>query len=161
MSLYKIEVSVKERGEDRMVNSIAWLILLAFLILIELATLGLTTIWFAGGALIAFIVSLFYDNLLLEVILFLVVSLALLFFTRPIVKKYFNNSRVKTNYEAVIGKEALVISTIDNMNARGLATVNGQDWTARSVDGSVIEKGTKVIVESISGVKLMVSKKEV
>ena len=160
-SLYKIEVSVKERGEERMVNSIAWLILLAFLILVEFVTLGLTTIWFAGGALVAFIVSLFYDNLLLEVILFLVVSLALLFFTRPIVKRYFNSTRVKTNYEAVIGMEALVTTRIDNINSTGLATVNGQEWTARSVDGSIIEEGTKVVIESISGVKLMVRKKEV
>jgi NfeD-like. len=113
-----------------------------------------------GGALVAFIVSLFYDNLLLEISLFLVVSLALLIFTRPFVKKYFNTNRVKTNYEAVIGKEAIVTSTIDNDKGIGLAKVSGQEWSARSVDGSVIEKGTKVIVESISGVKLMVSVKK-
>lgn len=143
-----------------MMNSIAWLVLLAFLLFVEILTLGLTTIWFAGGALVAFIVSLFYDNLLLEIILFLVISLALLFFTRPIVKKFFNSTRVKTNYTAVIGKEALVTATIDNDNSTGLAVVDGQEWTARSVDGSVIEKGTKVIVESISGVKLMVNIKK-
>lgn len=145
-----------------MANSIAWLILLAFLIFIEIITLGLTTIWFAGGALVAFIVSLFYDNLLLEIILFVVVSLVLLLFTRPIVKKYFNSTRTKTNYEAVIGKEALVTGTIDNINNTGWAVVNGLEWSARSVNGQIIEKGTKVIVESVSGVKLMVSiKKEV
>ena len=66
-------------------NSIAWLILLILLIFVEFITLGLTTIWFAGS-LVAFIVSLFYDNLLVEIILFLVISLVLLFFTRPIVK---------------------------------------------------------------------------
>lgn len=142
------------------VNSLAWLILLAVLILIEIITLGLTTIWFAGGALVAFIVSLFYDNILLEIILFFAVSLVLLFFTRPIVKKYFNSTRERTNYTAVIGKEALVTSTIDNIKSTGLATVDGQEWSARSVDGSVIEKGTKVIVENISGVKLMVRIKE-
>ena len=64
------------------------------------------------------------------------------YFTRPVVKKYFNSTRVKTNYAAVIGKEALVINTIDNINATGLAVVDGQEWTARSVDGTVIE-GTK------------------
>jgi len=143
-----------------MMNPMAWLVLLALLLLVEVATLGLTTIWFAGGALVAFIVSLFYDNLLLEISLFLVVSLALLIFTRPFVKKYFNTNRVKTNYEAVIGKEAIVTSTIDNDKGIGLAKVSGQEWSARSVDGSVIEKGTKVIVESISGVKLMVSVKK-
>lgn len=139
-----------------MENPIIWLILLAILILIEIITLGLTTIWFAGGALVAFIVSLFYDNLLLEVILFVVVSLILLFFTRPVVKKYFNSTRTKTNYEAVIGQEALVTGTIDNINNTGWALVNGLEWSARSVNGEIIEKGTKVVVESISGVKLMV-----
>lgn len=143
-----------------MVNSIAWLILLAFLIFVEIITLGLTTIWFAGGALVAFIVSLFYDNLLVEIILFLVISLVLLFFTRPIVKKYFNSTRTKTNYEAVIGREALVTTTIDNITNSGWAVVNGLEWSARSVDGEIIEKGTRVIVESISGVKLIVSIKK-
>ncbi len=143
-----------------MANSIIWLILLAFLIFVEIITLGLTTIWFAGGALVAFIVSLFYDNLLLEIILFIVISLALLFFTRPIVKKFFNSTRTKTNYEAVIGKEALVTATIDNINNAGWAIVDGLEWSARSVNGQRIEKGTKVIIESISGVKLMVSIKK-
>ncbi|MDD4111902.1 MAG: NfeD family protein [Herbinix sp.] len=143
-----------------MVNSIAWLILLIFLVFIEIITLGLTTIWFAGGALVAFIVSLFYDNLLLEVVLFVVISLVLLFFTRPIVKKFFNSTRTKTNYEAVIGREALVTGTIDNINNAGWAVVDGLEWSARSVNGEIIEKGTKVIVESISGVKLMVSIKK-
>lgn len=143
-----------------MANSIAWLILLAFLIFVEMITLGLTTIWFAGGALVAFIVSLFYDNLLVEIILFLVISLVLLFFTRPFVKKYFNSTRTKTNFETVIGKEALVTSTIDNINATGSVTINGLEWTARSVNGEIIEKGTEVIVESISGVKLMVNIKK-
>jgi membrane protein implicated in regulation of membrane protease activity len=143
-----------------MANSIAWLILLIFLVFVEIITLGLTTIWFAGGALVAFIVSLFYDSLILEAVLFVVVSLVLLFFTRPIVKKYFNSTRTKTNFEAVIGREALVTGTIDNINNSGWAVVNGLEWSARSVNGEIIEKGTKVIVESISGVKLMVSKKK-
>jgi membrane protein implicated in regulation of membrane protease activity len=138
-------------------NSIYWLIVLAVLIFIEIITLGLTTIWFAGGALIAFIVSLFFDNLLVEIILFLVVSLALLYFTRPFVIRYFNPKRTKTNYEGVIGKDALVITTIDNMKAEGQVTVDGQEWSARSLEGSIIEKGVKVKIQGISGVKLIVS----
>ena len=151
---------MKGKGKAGMTNSIAWLIIFAFLILIEIITLGLTTIWFAGGAVVAFLLSLFYDNLPLEIILFVVVSLVLLFFTRPIVKKYFNSTRVKTNYEVIIGKEVLVTTTIDNTIASGMATVNGLEWTARSVNGDVIEKGSRVIVESIAGVKLMVSAKK-
>lgn len=140
-----------------MTSSIYWLIILAVFIFIEIITLGLTTIWFAGGALVAFIVSLFCDSLLLEVILFLLVSMSLLYFTRPLVLKYFNPRRTKTNYEGVIGKEALVIVTIDNINAVGQVTVEGQEWSARSLDGNVIEKGTKVKVQGITGVKLIVT----
>lgn len=139
-------------------NSVYWLIILAVLLLIEIATLGLTTIWFAGGALVAFIVSLFCDNTVLEVILFLTISLILLFFTRPIVLRYFNPARVKTNYEVVIGKVAIVTSRIDNANATGQATVAGQEWTARSVTGEILEEGTNVIVKEVSGVKLMVER---
>lgn len=138
-------------------NSIYWLIVLAILIFIEIITLGLTTIWFAGGALVSFVVSLFYHNLLVEIIIFLIVSLVLLYFTRPLVLKYFNPKRTKTNYEGVIGKEAVVLITIDNINAVGQVSVDGQEWSARSLDGSIIEKGNRVRVQGISGVKLMVT----
>lgn len=141
-----------------MANSVYWLIILAVLILIEIMTLGLTTIWFAGGALAAFIASLVVDNLLLEIIVFLTVSMVLLFFTRPLVLKYFNPKRIKTNYEGVIGKTALVIVTIDNLKAEGQVTVDGQEWSAKSLDGNVIEKGNVVKVQGISGVKLFVTK---
>ena len=143
-----------------MTNSIYWLIVLAVLIFIEIITLGLTTIWFAGGALVAFVFSLFFDNLLVEMILFLVVSLLLLYFTRPLVIKYFNPKRTRTNYEGVIGKEALVIVTIDNYNAIGQVVVDGQEWSAKSAEGEVIEKGTRVIVHDVVGVKLIVSIKK-
>lgn len=141
-------------------HSFTWLIILAVLLFIEIITLGLTTIWFAGGALVAFIVSLFYDNLIIEILVFLVVSLLLLYFTRPLVVKYFNPKRTKTNYEGVIGKEALVIRIINNINAEGQVSVDGQEWSARSETGEVIDKGTRVIVKNISGVKLIVAKKE-
>lgn len=140
-----------------MMNSVYWLIILAVLIFIEILTLGLTTIWFAGGALAAFIASLFFDNLLVEVILFLVVSLTLLYFTRPLVLKHFNPKGPQTNYEGVIGKDAYVIIKIDNMNAVGQVTVDGQEWSARSLEGNIIEIGTKVKIKGIAGVKLIVT----
>ncbi len=140
-----------------MTNSILWLLILAILIFIEIITLGLTTIWFAGGALVAFIISLFFDNLFLEVVLFLVVSIVLLCFTRPLVLKYFNPKRTKTNYEGVIGKVALVTATINNMNAVGQVVVDGQEWSAKAMDDDVIEKGEMVKVHGITGVKLIVS----
>lgn len=141
-----------------MTNSIYWLLILAILIFIEIITLGLTTIWFAAGALVAFIISLFFDNLILEVILFLIISLALLYFTRPLVLRHIHPKHAKINYEGVIGKDAMVLITIDNMSQTGKVNVEGQEWSARSFEGSIIEKGAAVKIQGITGAKLVVSK---
>lgn len=139
-------------------ESVYWLILLAVLLVIEIATLGLTTVWFAGGALAAFIASMLGSNDIIEIILFLLVSFALLYFTRPLAVKYFNNNREKTNYEGLIGKEAKVITKIDNFNETGSVMVNGLEWTARTkTDGTIIMPNTKVTIVKVSGVKLIVT----
>lgn len=135
-----------------------WLIALALLLLIEILTLGLTTIWFAGGALIAFIASLLGADLYIQIILFFIVSLVMLFFTRPVAVKYLNRKRVKTNYEGLIGKVIKTTSRVDNYNQMGTAIVNGTEWTVRSdVDSKIIEAGTKVKIVDIAGVKLIVT----
>ncbi len=138
-------------------NSIYWLIALAIFIVIEIITLGLTTIWFAGGALVAFLLSLITDNTILEIVVFFIVSFALLLFTRPVAAKYFNRQREKTNCDVLIGKEARVTEKIDNFNASGQVIVDGNEWTARAVDDEkIFEPGDRVIVKNISGIKLVV-----
>lgn len=138
-------------------NSIYWLVALAVFLIIEILTLGLTTIWFAGGSLVAFFLSLYTENFMIEFIVFLAVSFLLLFFTRPVAAKYFNSQRTKTNYETLIGKEGKVIEKIDNFNMTGQVIVNGQEWTARSIrDEDLIEAGQKVYIRNVSGVKLIV-----
>lgn len=135
-----------------------WLIFLAILIFIEILTMGLTTIWFAGGALVAFILASLNVPVPVQVVAFLVVSVVLIIFTRPLASKYLNKKRVKTNYEGIIGKIVKVTERIDNFNATGAAMVNGQEWTARAdIDGKIIEPGTAVKVVNISGVKLIVT----
>ncbi len=142
-------------------NSTYWLIALAVLLVIEIITLGLTTIWFAGGALVAFLLSLVSDSFILELVVFLVVSLVLLFFTRPIAQKYFNKQRVKTNYESLIGRDGKVIERIDNFNNTGQVMVGGLEWTARALDSQeIIETGERVIIREVSGVKLIVEVEE-
>ena len=137
-----------------------WLLLFIALIVIEIITLGLTTIWFAAGSLVAFLLSLFHVPLPIQIIVFLVVSVILFVLTRPIAMKYFNKDRIKTNAESLIGKQAVVTEDIDNLLAVGLVTINGQEWTARNVvDGMKIPKGTVVIVRAISGVKLIVEER--
>lgn len=132
-----------------------WLILLIILVAVEIATMGLTTIWFAGGAFVAIIAAAFNAPLYVQITLFLIVSVVLLLFTRPIAMKYFNKDRIRTNAESLIGRQAVVTEEIDNLPATGSVSINGQEWTARCVmDGIKIPKGTVVIIRAISGVKL-------
>lgn len=138
-----------------------WLIILVVCIIIEIITMGLTTIWFAGGALVSAIAAAFSAPLWLQIILFLVVSLILLYLTRPIAVKYFNKDRVKTNAESLVGQQAIVISEIDNLQGIGQVTVGGQEWSARSVDeNKSLPVGSVVMIRAISGVKLIVEEKE-
>ena len=81
-----------------------WLIALIVLIVIELATMGLTTIWFALGALVAAITAALHAPVVLQVVLFLVISIVSFIFTRPLAVKYFNRDRVRTNVESLIGR---------------------------------------------------------
>ena len=142
-------------------NSLYWLIVLLVLVVIEILTLGLTTIWFAGGALVSFFISLFVDSFGFEMGAGLVVSFFLLFYTRPIVKKYLNKGIVKTNYESLIGRDGRVTELVNNVENTGTVDLSGQLWTARSTDDNVIlEPDTIVTVASIQGVKLIVEKKE-
>lgn len=138
-------------------EGIIWLAVLVVMIVIEIITLGLTTIWFAGGALAAFLASLLGAGLPVQVALFFIVSLVLLLGTRPFAVKYFNKDRKKTNLESLIGAEAVVLEDIDNLKAAGRVQVNGQEWSARSSDGQGIRSGEIVRIEDIRGVKLMVS----
>lgn len=138
-------------------QSISWLALLVILLVIELITLGLTTIWFAGGALAAFLVSLIGGNLGVQIAVFAVVSVALLVFTRPWAVKYVNQSRVKTNADSLIGRIAVVTEEISNLAGSGQTQVAGQFWTARAKeDAEVIPAGAKVRILEIRGVKLIV-----
>lgn len=141
-------------------EALYWLIAVTVLLLIEILTLGLTTIWFAGGALIAFFIALLSGPWYLQWIVFIVVSFILLVFTRPIAWKYFNKQRIKTNVDALVGKEGRVLEEINNFKGTGTVSLNGQEWTARQdiqVAGEEsIPKGKKVVVTGISGVKLLV-----
>lgn len=140
-------------------TSICWLAVFVMLIVIELATMGLTTIWFAGGAVAGFIASMLGANVVIQAVVFFVVSIVLLIFTRPFAVRYINSNKTKTNIDGLIGQEALVLEEINNIRETGCARLEGKEWTARSVDDSVIPADTVVIVERIEGVKLIVKTK--
>ena len=136
-----------------------WLILMAALIVIEIISLGLTTIWFALGALVAYFAALAGANIIVQVVVFLIVSIIALVFTRPLAMKYFNGiKREKTNAEGLIGKRAKVIEQIDNDRETGRVIVNGQEWMARTEDEDIINIDEIVEILRISGVKLIVKK---
>lgn len=134
-----------------------WLIVFVACIAIEIISMGLTTIWFAGGALVAALAAAANAPLWLQITLFLVVSMVLLYFTRPIAVKYFNKDRVKTNVESMIGRQAIVISEINNLQGIGQVTVGGQEWSARTMkEGITLPVGSVVLIRAVSGVKLIV-----
>ena len=139
---------------------IVWVIILVLCLGVEIATLGITTIWFAIGAFVAFLVSLTPATTPVQIIVFLLTSLLLLYFTRPIAVKFLKIGKVKTNYEDIIGRRGLVTEEINNLKVTGLVQLNGQYWTARSEDDNVIiTTETLVEVVAIQGVKLIVKEK--
>lgn len=139
--------------------AIVWIVIAVFLAIIEAATMGITTIWFAAGALVAAFSAMFIDSLMAQIAIFLLVSVLLLVFTRPVVNKYFSKKTVKTNADALVGMTGVVVDTIGPIKP-GQVKVNGQMWTAIAGD-DIIYKDEEVIVKEISSVKLVVAKKEV
>ena len=138
------------------IPSICWLIALAVLAAVEAATVTLVSLWFALGALVALITSLFVSNIWIQFAVFLVVSLVSLLVIRPLTRRYVTPTQVATNADRAVGAEGVVTETIDNLNASGQVTVNGAVWTARSEEDGTIPKGTTVTVLRIEGVKLIV-----
>lgn len=137
-------------------NYIGWLILFVIFAALELVSLGLTCIWFAVGALAACVTSLITDNWIIQAIVFIIVTVVVLIFLRPIAIKYINNKAEKTNVDSLIGKKVKVLEDIDNVNVKGKVSINGMEWTARSAEGNIIKKDTLVEVMEIEGVKVIV-----
>ena len=134
-----------------------WLAVMIVLLIIEGVVPGLVSVWFAVGALAAMISALFEAPFWLQTVWFLIVSIASLCLTRPLVKKYVNSKVQPTNADALIGKECIVTESIDNIAGEGTVKISGQVWTARSTDDSVkIAQGKIVTVKEIRGVKLIV-----
>ena len=137
-----------------------WLIAIALLLLVEFATSALTTIWFAGGALIALLCAVMGGPVWLQAALFGAGSVILLVLTRPLAVRFMSKGKTRTNADSLIGQEAVVTEKIDNIKSTGAAQVNGQIWTARSVNPAhVIEKDEIVMIRAIEGVKLIVGKR--
>ena len=137
--------------------STVWLALLIVFLVGEGATAAVTTIWFAAGALAAMIASLLGAEIGLQWAIFGVVSVALLFALRPLVKKYINPKKILTNVDAVVGTQGVVVEKIDNIAGTGRVKLGGMEWAARSTEDTHIEAGEVIKVDRIEGVKAFVS----
>lgn len=136
---------------------IAWFIAFLVLLFIEIITVNLVTIWFAVGSLAALFVSFFSDSIVLQVVVFILVSVFVLLITKPLMKKFKSFQVTPTNSDRVIGKIGDVTKKIEK-NKYGEVKIFGNTWTAYSDEE--IEVGSKVKVLEIEGVKLIVKKEE-
>lgn len=141
-------------------NAMYWLVILVILLLFEAATMGLTTVWFAGGALVALLVSFAGVGDVVQIIVFLVSSAVLLVLTRPLALKYVNQRVEKTNAAQIIGTDTIVIERVDALHGTGKVRINGIEWSAKSETmDAILEVDDVVTVKEIQGVKVVVSKK--
>lgn len=136
--------------------ALVWAAAVVLFGILEAATVNLVSLWFIAGALASLVAALVGAPLWLQVLLFFAVSVMLLAALRPLVKKYVAPRVTRTNADSLVGQEAVVTETIDNLNAQGQVKVNGMYWTARSTDSTLISQGATVVIRSIQGVKVLV-----
>ena len=137
-------------------EAIVWLALFVILLIVELLTVGLTSIWFAGGALVALILELLGVDLIWQIGAFILVSFVLVYFTRPFSVRYVNAHHDKTDYEQAVGKIVRITQRVDDLAQTGKGILDGMEWTVRTDSKEVLEKDTLARVIRISGVKLIV-----
>lgn len=136
-----------------------WVVALVVFLIVEAVTAGLVSIWFVFGSLVALICAALGAAVWLQIFWFVIVSVATLVLTRPLVKRYVDSRSVATNADRSIGRAAVVTERIDNLAATGAVNLDGVVWTARSTDDAVaIETGERVTVRAIEGVKLIVER---
>ena len=137
---------------------VLWVAAVVFFGIVEAATVNMVSLWFVGGALAALVGQLLGGPVWLQVLLFFVVSAGLLLALRPFVKKFVTPNRIPTNADMVIGREAYVTETVDNIRGSGALKLDGKEWTVRSADGTELPEGTLVKIVKIEGVKLYVER---
>ena len=136
-----------------------WVAALVVFLIVEAVTAGLVSIWFVFGSLVALICAALGAAVWLQIFWFVIVSVATLVLTRPLVKRYVDSRSVATNADRSIGRTAVVTERIDNLAATGAVQLSGVIWTARSTDDALtIESGEHVIIRAIEGVKLIVER---
>ena len=134
-----------------------WFALIFVFIIIEAITLNLVTIWFAFGSICAYITSYFTENIIIQLIVFTVVSTVSLLLTKPLVEKYIKKNKESTNFDRIIGQIGIVTKEIKKHDS-GRVKIDGKDWMAISEKN--IKEGMEVEILKIEGAKIIVRKKE-
>jgi len=134
-----------------------WFALIFVFLIIEAITLNLVTIWFAFGSICAYITSYFTENIIIQLIVFVVVSGLSLLLTKPLLEKHLKKHKEKTNLDRVIGQIGIVVKDIKK-HENGRVKVDGKEWMSTSE--KEIKKGTEVEILKIEGAKLIVRKKD-
>ena len=138
-------------------DTIMWFALLLVFVVVEAATVGMVSAWFAIGSLAALIAALAGGAMWLQITLFLVISAVALALLRPVAKKYFTPRITQTNVDAMAGKICLCMTAIDNSSSVGQVKIGDVEWSARSTTGEPIPAGTEVKIDRVEGVKVYVT----
>lgn len=137
-------------------NALLWFMAAIGLLIFEVVTVQLVSVWFCLGAMAATMAAVWGWSGTMQLFVFFVVSAVALVATRPLVGQILHFRKVPTNADSIIGMSGPVLEAIDNTAQTGRVRVNNLDWTARSENGEPIEKGTSITVAAIEGVKLIV-----
>lgn len=134
-----------------------WLIIVVLLVVIEICTVNLVSIWFIASGIVSMIIAIYFDNFFIQFAVFVVGGIILMLLTRKFLVNFLKVKSTDTNLDRVIGKEGVVREAIDK-DTIGEVKADGKLWSA--IASEKIEVGDRVIVERIDGVKLIVRKKD-
>ena len=133
-----------------------WLIASGAFFIGEILTVGFLLFWFGIACLLAMVVSFFTSNIIIQMVVFLVSSIILILSTKPFVKKFINKKTILTNTNSLIGKKAIVIKEINNLQGTGQIKIGGEIWSAQNESDTTISENQEVEIIKIEGVKLIV-----
>lgn len=135
-----------------------WIALAIVMVLVEITTVQLVSVWFMVGALCAALTTLFTDSIVIQLAVFVGVSLLALLVTRPLVKRLKENRvQLRTNIDRLPGEKGVMLKPVENTESVGQAKVLGKVWSVKT-DNPPLKEGDTVRVIAVDGVKLIVEK---
>lgn len=139
---------------------IAWVVVFIVTLIIEIIIPGLVSIWFSGGALVAFILALFNINPIIQIVVFVGVSGVLLILTKFVFKKsFFRKETTPTNADSLIGKEILITKGF-NKDTQGEGKIRDIIWNLTTTENVSFKSGELAIIKDVEGSHIIVVKKE-